>query len=207
MRLKTKIKIISILSILLFLVLRIYYSSCDIMIELARADFQMHMSNAVYITLSEEDKESFKDICLIKFNESGNVTYIGVDGFKANYLSYNLALKVYDRYSVYAKKGVDIPIGAFTGIKMLSGIGNTVNIQMITISSVKCIFETRFESVGINQTMEYLYLIVEPSIRIITKGKTFEEKENIEILCYNNLIVGEVPKVYLQNSAVASEYY
>ncbi len=207
MRLKTKIKIITALSIILFVLLRIYYSSCDIMIELARADFQMYMTNAVYMMLSEEDKESFKDICLIKFNENGNVTYIGVDGFKANYLSYNLALKVYDKYSVYTKKGVDIPIGAFTGIKMLSGIGNTVNIQMITVSSVKCIFETRFESVGINQTMEYLYLIVEPSIKIITKGKTFEEKENIEILCYNNLIVGEVPKVYLQNYAVASEYY
>ncbi len=207
MRLKTKIKIITALSIILFVLLRIYYSSCDIMIELARADFQMYMTNAVYMMLSEEDKESFKDICLIKFNENGNVTYIGVDGFKANYLSYNLALKVYDKYSIYTKKGVDIPIGAFTGIRMLSGIGNTVNIQMITISSVKCIFETRFESVGINQTMEYLYLIVEPSLKIITKGKTFEEKESIEILCYNNLIVGEVPKVYLQNSAVASEYY
>ena len=187
--------------------LRIYFNSCDIMIELARSDFQYYMTNAVYLTLSEEDKESFKDICLIKFNESGNVTYIGVDGFKANYLSYNIALKVYDKYSEYTEKGVNVPVGAFSGIKMLSGFGKTVNMQLITISSVKCIFETRFESVGINQTMEYLYLIVEPSVKIITKGKTLEEKENIEILCYNNLIVGDVPKVYLQNSAVASEYY
>lgn len=206
MRLKTKIKIILILSVLLVIVVRIYFSVCDIMIDLGKLDFKSYMTNAVYMSISEEDRDNFKDICLITFNDKGNVTYVGVDGFKANYLSYNIALKVYEKYSIYTKKGVDIPVGAFTGIRMLSGVGRTVNVQMITISSVKCTFETRFESAGINQTMEYLYLIVEPSVQIVTKGKTVEEKETVTILCYNNLIVGEVPKIYLQNTVVASEY-
>lgn len=206
MRTATKIKIILILSAVLAIVLHIYLSVSDIMIEIGRNDFKSYTTNAVYLAMSEQKKEDFKDICLITFDADGSVSYIGVDGFKANYLSYKIALSVYEKYSEYTKRGVDIPIGAFTGLKLLSGVGKTVNVKMITVSSVKCTFETKFESVGINQTMEYLYMIVEPSVTIVTKGRTIEETESVTVICYNNLIVGKVPEFYLQNTTVASEY-
>ena len=209
MQKKTRIKFICIIIIADVILCYLYYNAYAYLVELSTANFESYSSSAVYYAISENtDKDDFSGIYDVKTGVDGRVTFIGTDGLYANALSYSLAFATYKKLAEYAEKGVDVPVGAFTGIRILSGIGKTVNMKLVTVTSVKCSFLSQMESAGINQVRQRLYITVEPQIEIIVGGFTRSKTETIQVLCYDNLIVGDVPNIFIQNkTAVGGQRY
>lgn len=157
------------------------------------------MSSAVYDALGNELLENarFDELFSIHYNKDGDITFISTDSFKLNLLSQSLATKTLRFYEDYCSRGVDVPIGAFTGIRMLSGLGKKVNVKLIHVVSVKCDFVMKFEEAGINQTRQILYFNVTPDVSIVTIGKRTQKVQSMSVMVYDNLIVGKVPSTYL----------
>lgn len=206
MKKRKKFLFVIVFFVLDLIILKCYLGATEILISKGESEFQASMSSAVYDALGDELLDSFKfnDIFTIYYNDNKEITFISTDSFKVNLLAKNLAQKTLKYFQNYCSKGVDVPLGAFTGLKMLSGVGKNVNIKLLNVTSVKCEFVSSFESAGINQTRQTLYLNVTPDLTVVALGKKSFSCQSMSVLVYDNLIVGKVPATYL-NAQIIGE--
>ncbi len=184
----------------------VYFNATEILVERAKAELASFASSAVYSAIEGSvTREDFSSVCTIKTDNDGKVSFVSADGFVANYISAKIASATYERYLELASRGVEVPIGAFSGLTLLSEVGRTVNMRLISVVSVKCTFNESFTHAGLNQTRQQLYVVVEPTAKIITRFKTETITESIRVLCFDNLIVGNVPENFVGSFGVAEK--
>ena len=94
------------------------------------------------------------------------------------------------------EEDVNISLGSFTGISLLSGSGFKVPIRISTVGNVKTDVKSEFKSQGINQTLHRLYLQIESEISILTPFNTIQESITNQLILAENIIVGEIPETY-----------
>ena len=92
---------------------------------------------------------------------------------------------------------LSIPIGSFSGLPVLSGVGPVVSVPTAPYGSVKCTFLSKFVSAGINQTVHKIYLNVETSISLVLPFNKLKVDDSTEVLISESLIIGEIPETYL----------
>ena len=185
--------LVSILSIIL------YCFSTKLVLDIGQAKYSGMLSMASYYAISKTviNDELYDSLITIHKDEDGKIVLITTDAYKFNKLTNTLADSVGSYLVNELDKGVEVPIGAFTGLKLFAGFGKKVNMPLITIPSIKCEIISNFESVGINQTRHSLYLNIIPEVYIVTRFKTRDLKDGIKVLLFDNYITGEVPSVYL----------
>ena len=149
-------------------------------------------------------KEKLEDLILIEKDKNNNVSYISANTYKIN----NLAIEISQNYLKIINnafdKGIPIPIGAFTGIGLISGFGKNINVKLVTITSVKCEFISEFEEMGINQTRHLLKLNVYTTADIVCQQSGMKTDSQISIILFDNLIVGKVPNTYLDGKILGN---
>ena len=183
----------------------VYCCATNLVLEYAATDFQYYVSNCSYYALNEclSEKFDFSSVCEVQKNNDGEITFIKTDALLLNYASQKLALSCYSYLSDYAQKGVFVPIGTFSGIRLFSGLGKKVNVKLTHTLSVECRISRSFSQAGINQTRQVLSAIIHADITVYTLFKNKYYGGDIEIPLYDNLIVGKVPSVYLGEAIVA----
>ena len=87
-------------------------------------------------------------------------------------------------------------MGSFTGIKLLSGRGPGINIQISSIGNVETDLRSEFTEQGINQTLHRVYLQVDCEVSILTPFKDIDKKISNQVLLLENVIIGTVPNTY-----------
>lgn len=157
------------------------------------------VNDAIYYTLN--DSLRYEDLITIDRDSDGNVTAITTDSLKINRIARDTAYLSQENLTKMSAEGIMVPIGALTGIEMLAGFGEQINIKIIPISNVECGFVSKFESAGINQTKHSIYLEIVSSISIIMPTTTTNLASTIEVLVCESVIVGAIPNVYLQGAA------
>ena len=88
-------------------------------------------------------------------------------------------------------------MGSFTGIPILVGQGFDVSFKINPIGSVNCVFDSKFEMSGINQTIHKIYLTINADIGVVLPMQTQRVKVTQQFLACESIIVGQVPEVYL----------
>ena len=157
------------------------------------------INNAVIYSLSDEVK--YSDLIKVEKNNDGEITLISSDAVKINSISRKVSEITEKNLTEKLKSGIPVPVFAFTGIKLASGYGPTVQYDAITVVGVKGDFSGKFTSVGINQTLHSLYVDVtcKVDIEFLYKKRSFDCSSSI--LVSEAVLVGKVPEVYL-NSAL-----
>lgn len=153
------------------------------------------VNEAVFETLASE--AAYKDLVKIERNEAGDIVAFTADSLKINALARKTAAAAQNNLQSLCSGGVKIPLGAFTGIEILSGTGPRLKVKIVPIGNVVCRFTSRFASVGINQTLHSIYLDVETSVNIILASRSEEVVGCSQVLVAESVIVGKVPEVYL----------
>ncbi|HBK01894.1 MAG TPA: hypothetical protein DDY77_02535 [Clostridiales bacterium] len=195
--------------VLVFVVCRNYFCASDILINKGEASFEADMTKAFYsaANILTIENDGCKDLVKVEKDESGNVSFISTDALKLNALVKRLAEKTIENYEVLASGTTEVPIGAFTGFRLFSGLGAKVKLKLIMVTSVKCDFVNEFTSAGINQTSHRLYITTVPDVYVVAAGRKKYYKTEIRLLVYDNLIVGKVPEVYLNGSIAGYTAY
>lgn len=159
------------------------------------------VSDAVYDVLSQENV-TYDDLVQVQYNDDGSVSQIQLQTVKLNLI----ARKFYQVAQVYldnmGKNGVDVALGAFTGLPFLTGIGPKVNIKLISIGAMTSQFESKFVSAGINQTNHKVYINLYASVSMLLPAYSQTIDSVTEMLVAESVIVGNVPQVYLGNSSL-----
>ena len=144
----------------------------------------------------------YDDLVNIVSDEFGNISMIQANSLEINNLSKDLAQACEERIEEYGKVGVAIPLGTFTGIPLLVGVGPRIKVKMTPIGSVICKFISSFESAGINQTVHKIYVKISANVGVVMplSSRTFNAEQ--QVLISESVIVGQVPEVYLYSDTL-----
>ena len=139
----------------------------------------------------------FDDLINIVTDEFGNISMIQANALEINNLSKDLAQSTERKIDEYGDNGVYIPLGSFTGIPILVGRGPEIKLKVDPVGAVNCIFSSRFETAGINQTNHKIYLKITAAIGVVIPLISVKYLAEQQVLISESIIVGQVPEVYL----------
>ena len=193
--------IISLILFGVFLYINIYVN--PIIIQTNQAVIKATTINVINDSVSSSiSKDNFDDLLQIHYDNDGNITAITANSLLANRLNNTIINDCQTALSDIKKLNFSVPLGTFSGIKLLNGVGPSVSIKMMPVGNVETKFFSEFSSQGINQTNHKLYLNINANISVLLPGIDTSIKVKTQILLCESVIVGKVPQVYLGNNNV-----
>lgn len=162
------------------------------------------VNDAIYYTLS--DQVRYEDLVDVTQDELGNILAITSNSFQINRIARDTAYMSQENLKKMSEDGIEIPLGAFTGVEAWAGFGPRVHLKIIPISNVECKFVSQFESAGINQTKHSIYLEIVADISIIMPSETSNFASMTQVLICESVLVGKVPETYLQADLFGGGY-
>lgn len=199
---RLKIIIAAVCALLLGVLIFFQRNVTKILISISEATIRsittVAVNDAIYYTLN--DNLRYEDLITVTYDGDGNVSTITTDSLKINRIARDTAYLSQENLNKMSEEGIQVPLGALTGIEALAGFGKKINIKIIPISNVNCSFVSKFVQAGINQTKHSLYLEVVSDISIILPEKTSNLASTTEVLVCESIISGKIPDVYLQGS-------
>ncbi len=197
----TKLLIAVIICIVIFVFAAVYFSKNvkPIVLDYSQATVRALGVNAVnqaaIIVINDELK--YEDLFTIEFDENNRVSMIKANSPAINVLARNMATVTQNNLKSLGMQELNIPLGTFSGINLLTGQGPDVIIKIMPVGNVLCDFKSQFIQAGINQTVHKIYIDVFIDISIILPIDEVNVSVDTEILVCENLIVGEIPDVFL----------
>lgn len=160
------------------------------------------INNASHTVIDESI--DYSELVKIDKDENGNINMIQANTVRINRLARDLANMSEKNIEEIKEQTIALPIGAFTGSAVLSGVGPVVNVSLLPIGNVTCDFVSSFDNVGINQTKHSIYIYINTTISIVLPVSSVPVSVSTSILVVENIIVGKVPDVYLNMSNSSS---
>ena len=199
---KTKIfiLIISILSIIFLLFLNFVVNPIIISTSVAkiRSLSQRAVENVVWGVIS--DTAIYDTLITIVRNDDGKILAINSNSVTINMLALELTQKAQIALAETGARGINIPIGTFSGMPIFTGRGPTINIKMLPIGTIYCKFNSSFQSAGINQTNHRIYLTVHSSVSMILPTASQVIDTETQLLISECILIGEIPSTYLNST-------
>ena len=162
------------------------------------------VNDAVYYTLS--DKLRYEDLITIERGQDGEIQGISSNSFQINRIARDAAYMSQENLSSMSENGVEVPLGALTGVSAWAGFGPKLHLKIIPISNVACRFVSSFAEAGINQTKHSIYLEIVADISIIMPTGTSNFASLTEVLVAESVLVGKVPDTFLQADLFGGGY-
>jgi sporulation protein YunB len=128
--------------------------------------------------------------------DENNTNIVKTDVVQINKIASDIAIKIEERFKNVSDEKIQMPIGAVTGSKYLSGIGPNIKISVIPTGNVLTELKTEFKAQGINQTVYRIYLELTSNVSILTPYKSIDETIVNQVLLVETVIVGNVPETY-----------
>jgi len=161
------------------------------------------ISDAIFDVLIDESVD-YSDIIDVKYDEKGNVSSISSNVKTMNYLAREISTNAQIYLDEIGETGVNVHIGAFSGLEILMNFGPYVKVNTTPIGSIITVFNSEFESAGINQTKHSIYVDVNTSISIILPTSSKKIEFVTSMLVCESIIVGDVPEFYLSSDLKSS---
>lgn len=129
------------------------------------------------------------------FGDGGGVAAITTDPSYINFVKADITDRAQENIEALTfSQGVSVPLGSFTGLTFLSNLGPDVRLEIGSRQTVRCSFNSTFDSAGINQTIHHITLTVDVETVIYSPFRidsTVHTATSYEIA--QTVIVGTVP--------------
>ena len=152
------------------------------------------INSAIGETLQNND---YDDLIEIEHDTDGNVALLSVNSKNVNKLNNNIMSLVQDKLNEKDVLNYSLPLGAFSGIASLAGIGPNVNLKIVPIGNISTQYRSQIVGLSINQSYHKIYLTIKISICIILPIYTQTIEVFNQVLVAENIIVGKIPSTYL----------
>lgn len=140
---------------------------------------------------------TYDDLITIVTDGAGKISLLQANTVLINSLSQDIVTSCYDLLAPEISKPLEIPLGAFFGLPVFSGLGPILKIKIIPFEKVHCRFLSKFVSAGINQTQHKIYIELETDVNVVMPTSKLMVESKIEVLVCESLIIGEIPDTYL----------
>ena len=169
----------------------VIFTYCDALISSLGME-SVNSSAADVVSLYE-----YSDFIDLEKGSDGKILFLGTNTSTVNGFVRSLALRCENALNAIGRQTVAIPIGAFTGSPLMSNSGPEIKVDITFFSSVVCDFVTSFANVGINQTKHSVYAKIEVLFNTVLPIAEHEIRLSSNILIAENVIIGEIPNVYV----------
>ena len=142
----------------------------------------------------------YQDFVNVEKNNLGDITLISSNSYLINNINLLIVENTLNHVNNALKNGINIPLMAFLGIEILSGLGPNINVNVLNAVSVNSTFDSRFTSVGINQTMHSIYINVNCDVKLHVPTYSKIYPVSVKVLICETVLVGKVPEVYLDKN-------
>ncbi len=204
-RAKWRIALAIFLAIIVLCFFYYFKVICPVIIGLSEEKVRSLATSSISKVVGDvmvSEQTSYDGLVHVSYDANNNVELIEVDTVEVNILIREVTRLVQDEFDKLGENGIDISLGTFTGIPFLFGYGPNVKINLVPVGSVQTNVHSSFTSAGLNQTLHRLYFVVSTIIGMVLPGMTENFTTNLEVLLCENVIVGQIPEVYLQGQII-----
>ena len=160
------------------------------------------INKAIEQTLNQTDV--YDQLINVSFDNEGNVTSITANSLNANKINNSILSNCQEALNNQSSLYFDVPLGTFSGIPLLNGIGPNIRIKMLPVGNIQSSFKSNFTSVGINQTHHEIFLNFKLSVSVLLPGTDKTVDVYSQVLIGESIIVGKVPEIYFGSNNVLS---
>lgn len=190
----------AVLLALILLIVWLQSNVAGILYSLSFATVRSATAAAVNDAVAETltwNRAAYDDLVTVTSDGEGNVLSISANAANANLIARQAVTLTSANLNENCSGGVQVPIGAFTGIEWLAGFGPSVTFRIIPVSTVTCKFLSDFEQAGVNQTLHSVSILLTATVSVVMPSGTQEISADAQILLCERVIVGKVPDAYL----------
>ena len=201
---RTKAWFVLFFVVLFITILFVYLTSVvnPIIVEASEAKIksvtQDTLNNSVLDAINDEN--IYEKLISYSYGADNKISLITVNSHQANILARSISIHAQDMLDKTTKAGVDVHLGAFTGLAAFATLGPTITFNLSPIGAVAVKFKSEFTSAGINQTLHKLFISVDSSVYVILPTASPKIDASTEVLIAECVLIGEVPDTYLQSS-------
>ncbi|MEE1061627.1 MAG: sporulation protein YunB [Ruminococcus sp.] len=167
--------------------------------EYIRIQAEIISVNSVCDAVNESIKNigyDYSDIAEVKYSQEGNVQAITTDSFKINELKAEIMKAVQRKIAKIYDIEIDVPIGSFTNLTILSNFGPSITVSFNLTGSFSSEIVSTFASAGINQTIHHIRLILTSEIMTTSLDYSGKMTFSTDFEIAQSIIVGYAPQNY-----------
>ena len=153
------------------------------------------VSDAVNLTLKKLNY-SYDDIAKLVYAKDGNVQAIETDSLKINRIKAEITRAVQKEIAKVYDNKIDIPLGSFTNVTVLSNVGPNIPVTFNLTGSFSSEIISTFEQAGLNQTVHHIRLMLTSKIMTTSLDYSGKITFTTDFEIAQSVIVGKIPSTY-----------
>ena len=194
--------VLVVLAVLILLYLQFLVNPVIYRTTKSKVKMLANKSMNIAVTTAMNQGISYGDLIKIETND-GKTTLLQANSIRINALAKLITRTVQENLRDLLDDSVQIHIGSFTGLPVLSNVGPTVPIGLEnSYGDISCKFSSDFVSSGINQTQHKIYLHILTRVNIIFATQTIKVDSSTDVLLCESIIIGEIPSTYLRSDSL-----
>lgn len=168
------------------------------LVALSEAQLRNHLTrvadHSVSLTLSDQQL-SYGDMTTLHTGEG--LSTLVTDTAALNRLRSSVLEDVITQVEALDSDSLGVPLGALTGMDLLSARGPHLPVRILSVASAEAQFRNDFTSAGINQALHRIMLDVTLTARLLLPGGVVEVVVSTPVCVAETVIIGQVPQTYV----------
>ena len=152
------------------------------------------INSSISTTISQNN---YDDLMTISKNSSGDIVLIEVNSKNVNTLTNNIMTNIQTKLDEDEILNYALPLGTFSGIPALAGIGPKISLKIVPIGNVQTEYRSSIASLSINQSYHKIYINIKISVTVVLPLYTQTIDVSNQVLVAETILVGKIPNTYL----------
>ena len=155
------------------------------------------VEDAVEEVLRQQEM-AYSDFVTIQRSSSGEICAVTTDTAYMNRFRSCVLERVLEKLEGIQVSDIHIPLGSLLDIDFLWAKGPEFKVHSMSVGTVHAEFQSELTGAGVNQTMHRIWLEVSIPLTLILPGERVETVARTRLCVAETVIVGEVPRGYLE---------
>lgn len=135
---------------------------------------------------------------MVTLQATGSLSTLATDTVELNHLRTMVLEDIVTQLETTDSKSLGVPLGALTGIDLLSALGPRLPVRVVSVASAEGLYQNDFISAGINQTLHRIMLDITLNTKLLLPGGVVDVAISTPVCVAETVIIGQVPQTYLQ---------
>lgn len=178
-------------------------------LQLARSKAQLSETAAINRIVNERvvNDIEYQDLIAVHKDAQGRIVMIQPNTIMLNKIMTRTVIEVADASGQMRQDSISIPAGQLLGPAFIAGYGPKIKVKIIPAGEVKVNVLNKFDQAGVNQTRHLIYFKIDNNIKIAVPYLDETIHVSTVIPLAETIIIGEVPKTYLNFSGNKDSLY
>ena len=178
-------------------------------LQLARSKAQLSETAAINRIVNERvvNDIEYQDLVAVHKDDQGRIVMIQPNTIMLNKIMTRTVIEISDVTANMREDSIIIPSGQLLGFSFIAGYGPKLKVKILPAGEVKVNVLNRFDQAGVNQTRHLIYFKIDSNIKIAVPYMDETIHVSTVIPLAETIIVGEVPKTYLNFSGGKDSLY